>query len=155
MKFLSKLKSIKIVEIVALVLFILYLVFPVSTPGVVAPYIESPIGMVVIFSITVLLFVYSHPVLAVLYIFVAYELLRRSSKVVRPSGQSAYIQYTQPEQKKEAEMKDMNEKLPIEQTTLEETVVSKMAPIGKSEVAVFAPSSFKPVATNVNGASPI
>ena len=42
-----------------------------------------------------------------------------------------------------------------QQRTLEEEVVAKMAPIGKSELAVFTPSTFKPVATNVNGASSI
>jgi len=65
------------------------------------------------------------------------------------------VQYTQPEVKKNVEMKEMNKDLPIEQITLEEVVVSQMAPIGKSDNIVFTASTFKPVATNVQGASPI
>ena len=153
MKFLSTLKKMSVLEMFVIAIFIVYVIFPIGTPAFVAPYIESPLGMIVIFCITVFLFIYSNPVLAVLYVFVAYELLRRSTKAVRPSPQSNYIQYTQPEMKKENELKTMNAEIPIENTTLEEVVVAKMAPIGKSEPITFSAATFKPVATNVQGAS--
>lgn len=153
MKFLSTLKKMSILEMFVIAIFIVYVIFPISTPAFVAPYIESPLGMIVIFCITVFLFIYSNPVLAVLYVFVAYELLRRSAKVLRPSPQSNYIQYTQPDVKKETELKKMKDEMPIENTTLEEVVVAKMAPIGKSELITFSAATFKPVATNVQGAS--
>jgi uncharacterized membrane protein len=155
MKFFSKLKQISILEMIVVAIFIVYLILPIGTPALLAPYIESPLGMIVIFCITVFLFIYSNPILAVLYVFVAYELLRRSTKVIRPNPQSNYVQYTKPEAKKNVEMKEMNKDLPIEQITLEEVVVSQMAPIGKSDNIVFTASTFKPVATNVQGASPI
>ena len=85
MKLPAVLKSITLVEIVVLVLFILYIVFPVPVPRAFAPYIESPIGMIVILAVLVFLFIYSNPILAVLFIFVGYELLRRSS------GPSSYL----------------------------------------------------------------
>ena len=134
-------------------IFIVYIIFPIGTPVFLAPYIESPLGMIVIFCITVFLFIYSNPILAVLYVFVAYELLRRSTKAIRPAPQSNYIQYTQPEVKKETELKKMKDELPIENTTLEEVIVANMAPIGKSEPITFSAATFKPVATNVQGAS--
>jgi hypothetical protein len=152
-KFLSKLKNVSILEIVVIAIFIVYLVLPISTPLFVAPYIESPLGMIVVFCIAVFLFIYSNPILAVLYIFVAYELLRRSTKAVGPNPQAHYVQYTEPTVKKEVELKKMNESLPVEHATLEEVVVAQMAPIGKSEAVVFTASTFKPVATNVQGAS--
>ena len=72
MKFKNLLKTTKPAEIVVLVIFILYLIFPVTTPSALSPYIESPLGLLVLFCVTIGLFVYSHPVLGVLFIFVAY-----------------------------------------------------------------------------------
>lgn len=79
MKLPAVLRSITLVEIVVLLLFILYIVFPVPVPRAVGPYIESPIGMILILAVLVFLFIYSNPILAVLFIFVGYELLRRSA----------------------------------------------------------------------------
>jgi len=80
MKLPAILKSITLIEIVVIVIFILYIVFPVPTPAGIAPYIESPLGMVSILLVLVYLFLKSNPILAVLFIFVGYELLRRSGK---------------------------------------------------------------------------
>ena len=85
-------KSMSVPEILVLVVFILYLIFPVSTPSGFNPYIESPLGITVLFCIIVSLFLYSHPVVAVVYLFVAYTLLRRSA-VVHPK--TSYVQYTE------------------------------------------------------------
>jgi hypothetical protein len=155
MKFLSTLKKMSVLEMFVIAIFIVYIIFPIATPMFMAPYVESPLGMIVIFCITVFLFIYSNPVLAVLYVFVAYELLRRSTKAIRPSPLSNYIQYTQPEIKKDNELNAMKQNLPLENITLEEVVVANMAPIGKSDPISFSMSTYKPVATNVQGASPI
>lgn len=80
MKLPAILKSISLIEIVVILIFILYIVFPVPTPGGIAPYVESPLGMVSILIVLVYLFLNSNPILAVLFIFVGYELLRRSGK---------------------------------------------------------------------------
>jgi hypothetical protein len=79
MKNVKSFTSLKTTEIVALVFFILYLVFPVQTPSYAASYVESPLGIALIVTITVALFLYSNPLLAVLFVFVGYTLLRRSS----------------------------------------------------------------------------
>jgi hypothetical protein len=57
------------------------------------------------FAITLYLFFYSNPILAILYIFVAYELLRRSAAF---TGRVAMIQYTPTQQKKDNQMQKMN-----------------------------------------------
>lgn len=105
------------------------------------------------FCITVYLFLYKNPILAVLYVFVAYELLRRSMRTTTSSGQTAYIQYTEEGVKRDSELKQMN--APVEKRSLEEDIVATMAPIGKSEIPSFVDASFKPVADNLKGAAPI
>lgn len=156
MKLPAILKSITLVEILIIVIFIVYLVLPVPTPNVLSPYIESPLGMIVILLITIALFIYSNPILAVLYIFVGYTLLRRSSVV---AGQTAYIQYTPTKVERAAEIKSeiaQNINLPPQSpNTLEEEIVNKMAPIGKSELSSIISTGYKPVLANSNGAASI
>jgi len=78
-KKVKTLRNMKSWEIILLVLFIVYIIFPFQTPGPLASFIESPLGIIVLFCIIIYLFIYTNPILGVIYIFVAYELLRRSS----------------------------------------------------------------------------
>jgi predicted membrane protein len=109
-------------ELILLVLFAIYLLFPISTPRILAPYIDSTMGLCVVFALIVFMFLYSHPLLAILFILVAYELVRRSSLI---TGRTAYIQYTPTQEKKDAKMRAMN---PPQEVTLEQDMVAKMAP---------------------------
>ena len=135
----GNIKSITPVDAVLFILFIIYLVFPINTPPFLANLIDTPLGMIVIFAITISLFIYTNPILGILCIFVAYELLRRSSK---QTGASAYVQYTPTQAKRNQEMKDMN---PPASTPLEVEVIQKMAPIGHSDKNVYIETTFKPV----------
>jgi hypothetical protein len=147
MKLPQVFKSLSSLESSLLVVFILYLVLPIQTPQVLAGTVDSPLGMLVIFIVTIYLFFYSNPVLAIVYVFVAYELLRRSSQV---TGRVGIVQYTPTQVKKDSEMRAMN---PPVVETLEEQVVQKMAPIGRSDPIVYTSSTFKPVAEKIDGAS--
>jgi hypothetical protein len=140
-------KSFSQLELSLLVVFILYLVLPIQTPGFLAGSVDSSIGMVTMFAITLYLFFYSNPILAIIYIFVAYELLRRSSSL---TGRVAMIQYTPTQQKKDTQMAKMN---PVTSEILEVDVISKMAPIGKSDPIQFLSSSYKPIVESVGTAS--
>jgi hypothetical protein len=42
---------------------------------------------------------------------------------------------------------------PPKKESLEEEIVEKMAPVGKSDMSIYTPSSFKPVADSTVGAS--
>jgi hypothetical protein len=151
-------------EYVLLGVFIIYILFPISTPIEIASFIDSPLGYVGIFIITLLLFVYTSPILGVLYIFVAYELIRRSSfqgsvkqNAQRLSGENStqYMPTHVPkvvttQSEKDTEMASMN---PSRETTLEEEIVELRAPIGKSDPVKYTESSFKPVADKLIGAS--
>ena len=147
MKVPQLIKSMKPVEMVALGLFVLYLILPISMPRMAASAIDSPLGMVGLFVIVLYLFFYTNPILAIIFVFVAYELLRRSSSI---TGRVAMVQYTPSQIRKDAQMQEMN---PVQTRTLEEDVVDKMAPIGRSDPAVYMSSTFKPVSDPVGTAS--
>lgn len=135
----SYLKSVSPIELILFVLFVLYIVFPVDTPHYIASLIDSSLGMIVLFCFAIYLFMYATPILGVVFIFVAYELIRRSSAI---TGRTAIIQYTPTQDKKDAEMVAMN---PPQEKTLEETMVDLRAPIGKSQISEFVESDYKPV----------
>jgi hypothetical protein len=144
----SSVKSASSLEIVLFVLFTIYLILPIKTPETLAPMIDSPIGMISMFIATLYLFLYANPILGILYIFVAFELIRRSYTSGNV-GKTAYIQYSPSQEKRDADLKQMN---PKKSSSLEEDVVSKMAPIGHSDQSVFTDTSFKPVAENIHSA---
>jgi len=147
MKFAQTLESIKPVEIVFIALFIVFLVLPMNMPPLIASVIDTPIGIVVLLIIVLGLFFYSNPILAIIFVFVAYELLRRSSIV---SGRVGLVQYTPSQIIKDNQIAAMN---PPKTVTLEEEVVQQMAPIGHSDPVNYTSSTYKPVAQPVGSAS--
>jgi hypothetical protein len=140
-------KSLNKLELTLLIIFVIYLVLPIDTPDLLSGIIDSPLGMLSLFILGVYLFFYTNPILAVVFILFAYELLRRSSK---KTGRQTIIKYTPSQAKRDAQMKAMN---PPKKETLEEEVVDKMAPIGHSDPSVFTESAFKPVADPLPSAS--
>jgi hypothetical protein len=137
------------IEYAMLGVFILFLIIPVKIPLPIAQVVDSPLGMIMLFLATMALFVYVNPILGILYIFVAYELLRRSGKI---TGKSAYIEYTPSQTKKDEIMKQMN---PPMERSLEEIMVDKMSPVGQSEMLEYVNTGFKPVSDKTFGASEI
>jgi hypothetical protein len=126
------------------------LVFPIYLPELLARGVNSPIGSIFIFCVAVYLFLYSTPIIALLFVLVGYVLILRSSEI---KPHVAYVQYTDSQEKRDSVMEKMNE--PMHERTLEEDVVQQMAPIGKSSQLPYVESEFKPVADNVDGASMI
>lgn len=141
------LKTLTKLDLSVLAVFVLYLVFPMNAPNMMANMVDSTLGMVAIFSVAVFLFYYANPVLAVVFLFVAYELMRRSSS---QTGKAAIAVHTPTQVKKDITMKAMN---PPKKETLEEDIVEKMAPIGHSDMSVYNATSYKPVAEDVGTAS--
>jgi len=144
-----ELKNFGVLDIILLALFVIYVVFPVPTPQWLVPFIDSPIGMVLIFAVTVSLFVYRSPILGVLFIFVAYELLRRNHYIPPASpivSDTKYLANRVPQEipsqsEKNAELKAMN---PPQAKTLEEEVIAKESPVGISQLPVGMETSFHP-----------
>jgi hypothetical protein len=149
MKIPEALSKMSIFEMVLFILFLLYIVLPIGTPDMLASYIDSPVGMVVLFCITISLFVYTNPILGVLYVLVAYEVLRRSSST-SGNAKAIIMEYTPSQLTKDSDMKTMN---PVVEKTIEEEVIEVRAPIGKSQPTEYITTSFKPVAEKLEGAS--
>lgn len=147
MKFLSFMDSLTNVETAVIVMLISYLALPIQFPDMFANMVDSPMGTIGIFILSVYLFFNANPLVAVLFVFVAYEMFRRSSNA---TGKAAMIKYTPTQARKDDKMKKMN---PVKTVSLEEEVVNEMAPVGKSDVSVFTTSTYKPVAENVGSAS--
>ena len=129
-------------EVILFVLFVVYLVFQPSTPTVLTPFIDNLFGTIVVISLALYIFLYMNPILGVLGIFVAYELIRRTS-----TKTISMIQYSPEQPIKDMEMRRMN---PPKERTLEESMVQKMAPIGDGGVII---SDYTPVADDIRGAS--
>ena len=148
---LLQLKKLGVFDVALLALFVIYIVFPISTPQPLVPLIDSPIGMVVIFAAAVALFVHRSPILGVLFVFVAYELLRRNHYIPPASPIVKETQYfanrvpqaIPTQSQKNVELQSMN---PVKPASLEEEVVAKESPVGVSQLPVFTESGFHPVA---------
>jgi len=132
-----------------LALFIIYLVMDVYPPELFASYIDTSLGMVGILLITLYVFMNYNPILGVVFLFVAYEIVRRSARV---NNRVPMMLNTPSQAKKDAELAAMNPPLA---TSLEEDVVEQMAPVGKSSLISYTMSEYKPVSSDIHNASTI
>jgi len=84
-------------QLLLVLLFIVYLVMGLKMPDAVANIIDSPAGKIIVALIALLLFGYSNPILGVLGILVAYQLIKASSE---KTGMAALEQFYPTEEKK-------------------------------------------------------
>ena len=143
-------KSFTPLEITTLVVFAVYIIFPFRTPRFMANVINTPIGLFGVLLMTLYLFFYANPILGVIFIFVAYELLRRSALIQPQGGDSYMMKHTPSEDKRQKEMIQMN---PSPNVTLEEDVIRIMAPSQVFNKDIEFSSDFKPIIERVSGAS--
>lgn len=134
-------------QVILSVLFIIYLIMGYKTPENIANVIDTFYGKTIIFGMVLLMFFYGNPILAVLGLFVAFDLIRRSSMV---TGIDALKKYQPSEEKKFSQFTALNQ-FPY---TLEQEVVSKMAPIIQSGYTLTK-ASYKPMLDNFHDASPL
>jgi hypothetical protein len=132
-------------QLVLLVLFVVYLVMGYNTPEPIAGLVDTLVGKIVIFIVVIYMFLHSNPILAVLSLFVAFDLIRRSSAA---AGISALQKYAPSEQKKMSQFNAYNQ-FPY---TLEQEVVKKMAPIVQSGSSL-SQASYKPLLDDTHDAS--
>jgi len=134
-------------ELVLVILFIVYLILGLKTPEPIANIIDTLVGKIVIILIVIYLFMHANPILAVLALFVAFDLIRRSSAA---TGIDALKKYAPSEEKKISQFTAFNQ-FPY---TLEQEVVAKMGPIMKSGFSL-SQASYKPLLDNLYDASPL
>lgn len=145
--FTSLLKKEHKGELILVILMVLYLVIGIKTPETVANMIDSLFGKIVIVVVVVYLFLNSNPILAVLSVLVAYELMRRSSMT---TGTDALERYMPSEEKKMSQFTAFNQ-FPY---TLEQEVVAKMAPIVRSGTTLTK-ASYKPHMDDLHDATSV
>ena len=134
-------------QLILVILFIIYLIMGYKTPEPVATAIDSIVGKIVIMLIVIYMFMNTNPILAILALFVAFDLIRRSSVT---TGIDALQRYAPTEEKKSSQFSAFNQ-FPY---TLEQEVVKKMAPIVQSG-SIMTKASYKPLLDNLYDASPI
>jgi len=143
----SLMKTFSLKEMILFVLFILYIVFDIPTPEIIASYVDTPVGMIVVLLLCLYSFLFFHPLIGIVALFVGYELVRRSGKV---NNRVPMILHTPSQVKRDAEIAAMQ---PPNEKTLEEEMVEQMAPIGKSSMITYTVSDYKPVASDTHGAT--
>jgi len=179
MKLSNPFKNFNTQEFVALAVFIVYLVFPIHFPDFLNSYIVSPLGIIVLFAITIGMFLYVNSILAVLFVFVVYELLRRSNSMnsYKPTD---YVQDNTVHEYKYVSDAVAHESVTIPSTipthvetqqinmpepksnsvilqvgsTLEEEMIKGMSPLNATDNTNYTFSDFKPKTEKIDSASP-
>jgi hypothetical protein len=134
-------------QLLLIILFIIYLIMGYKTPEPIANIVDTLIGKIIIFIIVIMLFMHANPILAVIALFVAFDLIRRSSE---STGIDALKKYLPTEAKKSSQFTAFNQ-YPY---TLEQEVVKKMAPIVQSGSSL-SKASYMPILENLHDASVI
>ena len=135
-------------ELILTIILIIYLILGNDTPQQFASLVDNFLGKIIIFGIVIYMFLYKNPILAIISLFVAFELMRYSSSNITYDG---LVQtYIPSENNKTSQFTAFNQ-FPY---TLEQEVVKKMAPIVYSG-AVLNKATFQPLLDNLHDASPL
>jgi hypothetical protein len=134
-------------QLLLVIIFIIYLIMGYKTPEPVANLVDTLLGKVLIILLVIYLFANTNPILAILGLLVAFDLVRRSSM---STGIDALKKYAPSEAHKMSQFNAFNQ-FPY---TLEQEVVNKMAPIVQSGPLLYKPT-FHPMIENLHDASPL
>lgn len=127
--------------------FIVFLIMKFHIPEPLADVVDTIPGKFAVVAIAIMLFGYTNPVLGVLGLFVAFDLIMRSRAT---TGIDALKQYGPSQARMDSQFNAMNQ-FPY---TLEQEVVKKMAPIVQSGSSLTK-ASYKPLLENLHDASTI
>lgn len=133
-------------ELVLAALLALYLVMGYQVPEGVATMIDTTFGKIVVVVIALMLFAYSNPVLGILALLVAYQLIKGASV---KTGMAGLEEYYPTEAKKWTPFTPTNQ-FPY---TLEQEVVKNMTTQKFNTEYVKAP--YRPVLDDTHDASPL
>ena len=133
-------------QLVLAILFSIYLVLGYKLPEQLSPLVDSMLGKVVIVIVALFMFIYTNPVLGVLALLVAYQLIRSASV---QTGTAALEEYYPTEAKKWSPFTPTHQ-FPY---TLEQEMVKKMTTQKFNSEYVKPP--YKPTLDDTHDASPI
>lgn len=153
-------KNMQPIEIGVFVFFLIFLVFDIRPPHFMEKFINTPLGVIVILLFSAFLFCYTNPLLGIVSLLVAYELIRRSSEIIIVASHKTNIAPISSIPLVSIPHINQNLNLnPLQNSgienrpntisiTLEEEVVNVMSPVGKSEPSVYIDTTFKPISIN-------
>ena len=142
----KELKKQEPAEIVLGILMIIFLLMGYKMPASISYVVDSVIGKIVMLLIVVYMFVYTNPILAVLALLVAVNIMLSGPNFTRIQS----IQQAPSEENKASQLTKFNQ-FPY---TLEQEMVSKMAPIVKPGSSI-SKAAYKPVLGNTYDATPV
>ncbi len=125
-------------------LLIVFIVFDIQVPEGVAVFIDSIVGKALIIIIALAL-LSVNPIVGVLALITAYELIRRSTE---SSGNGPIYKYMPSDHKRDKELNLLNE----QPYTVEEEVIANMLPRTATDTFDKNPE-FKPVQENLHSAA--
>lgn len=130
-------------ELLMLTVLVLYITLNVQTPDMLAKLVDNVLGNVVIILAALYLLTNTNPIVGVVALYAAYELIRRSDK---SNISSNFKKFLPTQEKKDGHFSAFNQ-FPV---TLEEQMVKKMAPL----VETSGPSNlnYKPNQEEVHNA---
>ena len=133
-------------QLVLSFLFVIYLVLGYKMPDGIASAIDTTVGKIIVVLAALMLFAYSHPILGVLALLVAYQVISSAST---KTGLAALEQYYPTDQQKWSPFSPAHQ-FPY---TLEQEVVKNMTTQKFNSSYVKAP--FRPVLDDTHDASPL
>ena len=148
-EFSSLFKKENMGQLILSILFVIYLIMGYNTPMSLAELVDTPVGKIAVIIVALCILSTSNPILGILALFVAYELIRRSSVALRGDLKN----YIPSESKKSDQFSAFNQnEFPY---TLEQEMVGKMTIQNNSINLSFneTTSNFKPILDNTHNAS--
>ena len=148
-EFSSLFKKENMGQLILSILFVIYLIMGYNTPMSLAELIDTPVGKIAVIIVALCILSTSNPILGILALFVAYELIRRSSIALRGKLKN----FIPSESKKSDQFSAFNQnEFPY---TLEQEMVGKMTIQNNNINLSFNEntSSFKPILDNTHNAS--
>lgn len=145
-------KKKNIGQIILLVLFIIYLIMGYTMPITIANFINTSFGKIVIIIITIILIINCNPILGVISVFVAYELIKRATKYYNTSyqqGLKSLAQYNPKEKVISSPFTPERQWIPY---TLEQEMVQKLVPLCDN-MAPSQPATYVPNPENIYDAT--
>ena len=134
-------------EILLLILLVTYLLFNIRTPiGLARLISENILAQGVVYLFALWLFMHSNPVIGVLGLITAYQLIQRSKE---QAGRKAIAKYLPSQDKMNSALNAYNQFPP----TLEEEVVATMAPIVRN--GPMGSPSYLPIIDNIGVSAPV
>lgn len=136
-------------QLVLVVLFVIFLLMGSETPESIANIVDTMAGKIVVMVVALMLFAYGNPILGVLGLLVAYNVLKNASMastlMINPSLQNYY-----PTEQQVWSPFSPTHQFPY---TLEQEVVKEMAP--QKFNTVYDAPSFKPALDDTHDAASV